>query len=246
MNAGLVQSLHGRLGTVAPGERTPFRLSISSGQIPDVNTPRVMGVTYAPASDSQPAPMTITTRRAYREIRSVLGTPVDWLNVVGEVRNDGPESLQDARVVATFYNEMGGVVNALVGRAFRSILPAGTTSPFRLQTASGRLEYDHLALQVTARPSRFERPSGLILEVEEPAQGMTPAVFQGQIHNESGEPAMGVAVFVALYDADGHILVVEDQMVAEAVPADASIPFMLRVENHVDGWQTYDIGVVWN
>lgn len=244
MNAGLVQTLHGRFGSLAPGERTPFHLNVSSGLIPDVDTPRRLGVTYEPAGESGPEQIAIPTWRAYRETRSVVGIPVEWLNVVGEVRNDGAGSLQDLRVVATFYDDAGHVVNAIAGEAFRPTLPAGSTSPFRVRTASGPLAYDHFALDVTARPSPSGEPSGLILDVQEPTPGTTPAVFQGQVRNESSETAKEVAVFVALYNADDQILVAEYQLVAEEVPAGSSAPFTLRVEYGTDGWQTYNIGVV--
>ncbi|MFQ5856384.1 MAG: FxLYD domain-containing protein [Anaerolineae bacterium] len=246
MNAGLVQSLHGRLGSLAPGERTPFHLNISSGLIPDVDTPRHLGVTYEPADDGWHEQVSIATRRAYRETRSIMGTSVDWLNVVGAVRNDGAEVLQDVRVIAAFYDQAGRVVNAMAGGVFRPTLSPGVVSPFRIQTASGPLTYDHFSVDVTARPSHAGGSSGLVLDVQTPTPGATPAVFQGQVRNESGEMATDVVVFVALYDAAGQILVAESQLVAEEVPAGASVPFTLRVEYGAGGWQTYDIGIARN
>jgi len=241
-NAGLVQSLHGRLGVLAPGERTPFHLNISSGQIPDVDTPRFVGVTYAPADGTWQDQIRLTTQRAYLETRSVLGIPVEWLNVVGEARNDGAAPAQDVRVVATFYDGEGRVVNAMAGQVFRPQLPAGGTSPFKVRTASGPLAYDHFALDITARPSQAFEPAGLVVDVSAPAPGTTPAIFQGEVTNESGETRTGVAVFVALYDTEGQILVAESQVVAEEMAAGDSVPFALPVEQGAGGWQTYDVG----
>ncbi|RME84150.1 MAG: hypothetical protein D6775_06265, partial [Caldilineae bacterium] len=240
-NAGQVQSLHGRLGRLAPGERTPFHLNISSGLIPDVETPRRLGVTYAPASEIQPDQVSITTWRAYRETHMVAGAPVEWLNVVGQVRNDGVDSVQDVRVIATFYDGADRVVNTMAGQIFRPILPAGGASPFKIRTASGPLSFDHFSLDVTAHPSTVGEPSGLELDVQAPAPGSVPAVFHGEVINASGKAATGVRVFVALYDASGQILVAEEQLVADDLPAGASVPFTLRVESS-NGWQTYEMG----
>lgn len=245
-NAGLVQGLHGRLGILAPGERTPFHLNVSSGLIPDVDTPRFVGVTYEPVENTWQDQIDLTTQRVYVETRAVLGTPVEWLNVIGEARNDGADAAQDVRVVATFYDGEGGVVNALAGQVFRPILPAGAASPFKIRTASGTLSYDHFALDLTAQPGHSDEPSGLALNVQAPAPGTTPAVFQGEVRNESGETKAEVSVFVALYDADGQILVAESEVVAGEVPDGDSVPFTLRVEQGAGGWQSYDIGVIWN
>ncbi|MFQ5343047.1 MAG: FxLYD domain-containing protein [Anaerolineae bacterium] len=241
-NAGLVQSLHGRLGVLAPGERTPFHLNISSGQIPDVDTSRFVGVTYAPADGTWQDQIHLTTQRAYLETRSVLGIPVEWLNVVGEARNDGGEPAQDVRVVATFYDAEGRVVNAMAGQVFRLQLPAGGTSPFKIRTASGPLAYDHFSLGVISQPSQALEPAGLVVDVSAPAAGAMPAIFQGEVTNESGETRTEVAVFVALYDTEGQILVAESQVVAEEMAAGDSTPFALRVEQGPGGWHTYDIG----
>ncbi|MFQ5595024.1 MAG: FxLYD domain-containing protein [Anaerolineae bacterium] len=241
-NAGLVQSLHGRLGVLAPGERTPFHLNISSGQIPDADTPRFVGITYAPADGAWQDQIHLTTQRAYLETRSVLGIPVEWLNVVGEARNDGGEPAQDVRVVATFYDAEGRVVNAMAGQVFRLQLPAGGTSPFKIRTASGPLAYDHFSLGVISQPSQALEPADLVVDVSAPAPGTTPAIFQGEVTNTSDETRTEVAVFVALYDPEGQILVAESQVVAEEVVAGDSTPFTLRVEQGAGGWHTYDIG----
>lgn len=244
MNAGLVQSLHGRLGSLLPGDRTPFHVTISTGPIPDTDTPRFLAVTYEPAYATGQDQITITSQRAYREVRSIAGTPVEWLNVVGEVRNDGSESLQDVRVVATFYDATGRVVNAMAGGVFRPTLPAGATAPFRLRTAAGLLVYDYYTLDVTARTARAGTSPNLVLELQEPSSEGGPAVFQGQVWNASDQVVTHVTVFAALYDADGQVLVADAQVVAEEMPPGETVPFTLRVEGGVDGWQTYDIGVV--
>lgn len=121
------------LDYLRPGERSPFKLIISDESVASRIANYTLSVNWEPvyANASAVAAATVLTIQEGEQRIGEFG----WYEVVGEVVNGGTDSTEYVKVVATFYDEAGQVINTDFTYTDPTDLAAGQSAPFELRVS---------------------------------------------------------------------------------------------------------------
>jgi hypothetical protein len=127
------------------------------------------------------------------------------LHLVGEVHNDMLYNVDEIRVDVTFYDDSGGVVEAVTGSALLDLLAPGQRSPFVVVWENPG-QWKRYSLRATARPTTARSTEGLTL-VHSYARLDENGLYHvvGTIRNDGLTTLYYVGVVVSLYDSFGRI-----------------------------------------
>jgi len=133
------------LDIIMPGEKSPFSILVTNS-IP-IDHYKLKIIDYD-----------ITTEQPYRNLQilsysdsiDVLG----WMHVVGEVKNNGSETVEYVMILATFYDSDGKVVVTEWTFTEEDEIAPGETGTFELLMIYSDLvpQIDHYTLQVQGSP----------------------------------------------------------------------------------------------
>ncbi len=229
---------------LASGERAPFHLRLDTGPIPQDNDQWVFDVVYEPAT-AQPLPrVPILSSTTYQEQRTEQqgdGTiVVRWADIVGEIGNDTTSSVKSARVIGTFYDDQGVVVNVAAASVYRRVVPAGEPSPFKLPISFGPLDWATSDLTVDYAASSETPIGGLEIINHRTEQGSTLAIL-GELRNNGIQMLQGPQVMATLYDDAETVINVERLRLSDQVEPEETLPFALEFTTHFDGWARYEL-----
>jgi hypothetical protein len=121
------------LDYLRPAEKSPFKLIISDESVASRIDNYTLSVNWEPvyANASTVAAATVLTIQEGEQRIGEFG----WYEVVGEVVNGGTDSTEYVKVVATFYDEAGQVINTDFTYTDPSDLAAGQSAPFELSVS---------------------------------------------------------------------------------------------------------------
>jgi hypothetical protein len=121
------------LDYLRPAEKSPFKLIISDESVASRIDNYTLSVNWEPvyADASAVAAATVLTIQEGEQRIGEFG----WYEVVGEVVNGGTDSTEYVKVVATFYDEAGQVINTDYTYTDPSDLAAGQSAPFELRVS---------------------------------------------------------------------------------------------------------------
>lgn len=236
INAEGAWILSGRDGVLAPGDRAPFHLYVSAGPVDYAGTP-ALTVTYELTTEAAPSQVPILSWIAYRE------TDVkERVDLFGEVQNNTGQNIKSVRVIGTFYDDSGTVINATSTSVFSRILVPGQKSPFKLRLAFGSLDYaDPPALTVDYQTTSESPVSGLEV-INDRAVEDGDLRIQGQVRNNNIRTIRSVEAFATLYDGSGGVINAAKAFVEGSdIEAGQIAPFELTFAAHFAGWDEYEV-----
>jgi len=135
---------------------------------------------------------------------------VHFAHVIGEVKNEGQQSLTLITVTATFYDPQGNVVATAPAPLMMSILVPGQSAPFEGLTNETGLNIARYKVQITNYIQTPEKPT-----VSLTVHGMTSHVdsvgymhLLGEVTNNGNSVANLTEVIVTFYNSTGGVVAV--------------------------------------
>ena len=141
------------LDYLRPGEKSPFRLIISDETVAQRINSYTLDVNWDPvfAIPSTIAEATVLTIVQGEQRTNDFG----WYQIVGEVVNGGSEPTEFVKVVATFYDEAGQVINTDFTYTDPSDLAAGQSAPFEVTVTDEDVSDDIESVKLTAQSTDY-------------------------------------------------------------------------------------------
>ena len=141
------------LDYLRPGEKSPFRLIISDESVAQRINSYTLDVNWDPvfAIPSAIAEATVLTIVQGEQRTNDFG----WYQIVGEVVNGGSEPTEFVKVVATFYDEAGQVINTDFTYTDPSDLTAGQSAPFEVTVTDEDISDDIESAKLTAQSTDY-------------------------------------------------------------------------------------------
>ncbi|WP_091828963.1 FxLYD domain-containing protein [Methanohalophilus halophilus] len=124
-----------------PGQKSPFELTT----YPD---------SFIPASYKLQLSYSTTSSEPYENViikSHTSDNDGDYFEVVGEVQNDGEETVEYVKIIGTFYNEDDIVIGKDYSYSTLDIITSGDTSPFELSSFPQTINPSRYDLQTQAR-----------------------------------------------------------------------------------------------
>lgn len=241
INAASAYVLHGFQAVLEPGATAPFQLDFSAG--PADYAERRLVVSFQTTTLEPANGWAIPSVTAYREQRDEGDIVLEWVDIYGEVRNDSTEAIESVRVIGTFYDSQGVVVNTTSARTFRRWLEPGGKSPFQVSLMFGPLDYATAAWSVDYETRTEHTPSALRVISTHHSDAGGQLVIQGDVENDGVQAVAVVEVYVTLYDEAERVINAARVVLDDVLEPQATAPFEVRFSQHIQGWATYDVQV---
>jgi len=241
VNAASANLRSGFRTVLAPGKKAPFLLDLSAG--PSAYDNRTLSVTYESAPDDATTAWAIPSFSQYHEQEQNGGILLEWMDLFGEVRNEDQQDIRSVRVIATFYDEAGTVVNNALAPAYRKRIEAGGKSPFKLTVNFGPLDWENVDWTVdyqTASGGSLPELRATNVQCSE-AGGVL--VIRGDVKNIGTQTVTSAEVYVTLYDAEETVINATRAVLDSALEPRASVPFEVRFSQHFEGCDNYEVQI---
>ncbi|APH39485.1 hypothetical protein BHR79_08330 [Methanohalophilus halophilus] len=131
-----------------PGQKSPFELTT----YPD---------SFIPASYKLQLSYSTTSSEPYENViikSHTSDNDGDYFEVVGEVQNDGEETVEYVKIIGTFYNEDDIVIGKDYSYTTLDIITSGDTSPFELSSYPQTINPSRYDLQVRGSEIEYQEP----------------------------------------------------------------------------------------
>jgi hypothetical protein len=176
-----------------------------------------LGSTPSAATETSGTPVALPTPSIAPEtpqpsevILGLMGTndyvdDLGTLHIVGEVHNDMAHNVDQIRVHLTFYDDAGGVLEAITGSALLDLMGPGQRAPFVIVWENPG-DWKRYSLRATARATT-ERPSEGITVLHSYARMDEVGLYHvvGTIRNDGLTTEDYMRAVVSLYDSFGKI-----------------------------------------
>jgi len=152
----------------------------------------------------------------------------DTYHVVGEVENLGTSSAQFVKVLATLYNETGGIVDTDFTYTYVDVIAPGERSPFKLTFWDLSATPERCRIQWQSRetgqlPERLVTVSNIRGYYDSDYKAFK---VMGEVVNDSGFAVEFVRIVLTCYDADGEVVSCDFTYSAlDAIPPGGTSPF---------------------
>jgi hypothetical protein len=162
------------LDLLRPGEKSPFRLIISDESVAQRIDNYTLGVNWDPifANPSDVAAATVLTIQEGEQRINDLG----WYEIVGEVVNGGTDDTEFVKVVATFYDETGRVIDTDFTYTDPTDVPAGQSAPFELTVTDEDISDDIESVKLSAQSQDYFAIDPELATTGTPPASRTPTV----------------------------------------------------------------------
>lgn len=168
---------------------------------------------------------------------------INYLHIVGEVRNNSSQPMQFVKIVATLSDDAGNLTGTMDTYTMLDILLPGAVAPFDSITNSfaGTKRY---TLQVQGRSTtEMPRKDLVVLNSKTSIDSIKFLHIQGMVQNNGTTPARFVRLVITLYDAKGTVIgAVTTYASLEVLQPGATSPFD-AITNHYPGFDHYIIQV---
>lgn len=162
------------LDLLRPGEKSPFRLIISDESVAQ----RIDNYTLAVNWDTvfaDPAALAAATVLTIQEGEHRMNDN-GWYEIVGEVVNGGTDDTEFVKVVATFYDETGRVIDTDFTYADPTDVPAGQSAPFELIVTDEDISDDIESVKLSAQSQDYFAIDPELATTGTPPASRTPTV----------------------------------------------------------------------
>lgn len=141
------------LDYLRPGEKSPFNLIISDASVAQRIDSYTLAVNWEPvfADPAAVAAATVLTIEQGEQRINDLG----WYEIVGQVLNGGSEATEFVKVVATFYDEAGQVIDTDYTYTDPPDLAAGQSAPFEIRVSDEDISDDIESVKLTAQSNDY-------------------------------------------------------------------------------------------
>ena len=141
------------LDLLRPGEKSPFSLIVSDESVAQRIDSYTLAVNWDPvfADPSAIAAATVLTIQEGEHRINEFG----WYEIVGEVVNGGTDDTEFVKVVATFYDETGQVINTDFTYTDPSDIPTGQSAPFELTVTDEDMSDDIQSVKLSAQSQDY-------------------------------------------------------------------------------------------
>ena len=167
---------------------------------------------------------------------------IGYYHVVGEVRNNTGAPMGFVEIVATLYDDSGGITGTGFTYSMLSVIPSGGKSPFEVlvDKHEGTTKYK---LQAQGNEGELGRQDLVISGDSSSKDSIGYLHIQGEVQNTGTEPATFVELIATLYDADGNVVGVGFTYTSlDTIPAGGASPFDVIIESR-PGFDHYEIQV---
>ena len=141
------------LDYLRPGEKSPFRLIISDESVVQRIDSYTLAVNWEPVF-VDPSSVAAATVLRIEQGEQRIGE-FGWYEIVGGVVNGGSEPTQYIKVVATFYDEAGKVIETDYTYTDPSDLAAGQSAPFELTVSDEAISDDIESVKLAAQSNDY-------------------------------------------------------------------------------------------
>jgi hypothetical protein len=162
------------LDLLRPGEKSPFRLIISDESVAQRIDNYTLGVNWDVvfADPSAVAADTVLTIQEGEQRINEFG----WFEIVGEVVNGGTDDTEFVKVVATFYDETGRVIDTDFTYTDPTDVPAGQSAPFELTVSDEDISDDIESVKLSAQSRDYFAIDSELATTGTPPPSSTPTM----------------------------------------------------------------------
>lgn len=248
-----------------PGDASPFRLVLSLGPTAYASPPS-WTVVYAPAQGPAYHGLSLLSRSHVRDSWEVEGENgsvivLHSLDIFGEFQNDSGGPVHKVRLIGTFYDKAGNVINASSTHypiGLRHILAPSERAPFHLRLDTGPMpqDDDRWVFDVVYEPATTQPlPRVPILssttyqEQRAEQQGDDTVVVRwvdivGEIGNDTAASLKSARVIGTFYDDQNTVInVAAASVYRRIVPTGEQSPFKLPVSFGPLNWASSGLTV---
>jgi hypothetical protein len=153
--------------------------------------------------------------------------------VVGEVINGSPQTVFGVTVIATFYDNSGGLVGATQALAYLPATYPTQANPFRVELPNApatvhsyqlNLHWDDISV------ANYDRPT-IISENVKKDNGVE---ISGQLRNDHRSELRNIVVVATFYDNSGAVLdVVPGQSTVTTLPSGATTDYSVQLRQTI-------------
>ncbi len=224
-----------RLAQLAPGKEQPFVIELSGSSDAPVKYEFWVRASKRDAAFS--ATIVDLQAQKVQVVRSSGAAPL----VVGEFVNPGNADVAGFNVAIAFIDEGGKTVGVGSGSLAANLLTPGERTVFKSSFFSGMTDktaYKDVRVQaqamVASDATKWTSARDLRVEGESiaPTGGVGSYVrVNGQVANKGTQPTQSAVVYIAIYGADGALLMVEQGFspAGGQIPAGGSVPFTINL-----------------
>jgi hypothetical protein len=222
-----------------PGEQAPFKLSLwdpPPGIVSYKLTISGTETTARPFAD-------VTFAQSHAQMQG------DNVNIVGLVRNEGPDAASQVHIAAALYDEQDVLLDVATVSAPLTVLSPDQESPFRLVVSGPHVNglparYDLIAYGQRASDAEKDTQARVALaDTHNYTNDVEDLVIVGEIANTGDQNATYLEAFASFYDTQGQVLAVDQGYVwADVLSAGTRSPFLFELFGtpaEVDHWQIW-------
>jgi hypothetical protein len=141
------------LDYLRPGEKSPFTLIISDESVAQRIDSYTLSVNWDPVfadSSAVAAAAVLTIEQGEQRINQY-----GWYEIVGQVVNGGSEATEFVKVVATFYDETGRVIDTDYTYTDPSDLASGQSAPFEIRLTDEEISEDVESVKLAVQSNDY-------------------------------------------------------------------------------------------
>lgn len=176
----------------------------------------------------------------YSSYADPAGTPV----VVGEVINDGNESIKSVEVKASFIDPAGKILDTGSTFAAIDLIPPGQKSPFMITGGVGyAFNVKSFELQIVNFVKGPIKPAKLeIVNANQNSDGINEVGISGEIKNNSDKPATSTKVYVTFYGENNKVIgFTSVNAKSDSIAPNATTNFEFKVHDRVPFITSYTL-----
>jgi hypothetical protein len=219
------KSAYAIAGILRPGDRSPFSLTILD-----------------PPAGLDTFKLQVTGEQTGREpaLGLEIAQHVDWLDdggnwtAIGEVINNGDQAASWVQVAATLYDASGNIANVGSTSVERTVMPAGSISPFEVFIGDVNRAPARYEIAVFGEPASESLLVGQA-ELEMQSTHFDDPVLVGEVRNAGAAPVDFARVVASFYDANDRLVAVEwDYVWHDTMGPGAVSPFKIDLQRYGD------------
>ncbi len=177
------------------------------------------------ASTPVPLQLTLVQIQAYR-------TPVGSLWLLGEVRNDGAQPVENVQLEIGLRDEAGNLLRTAVTWTAAAVVPAGETAPYGVLVSEMPPGFAYPTVSVVGGQSVQDlgtRYLGVVVRETTVSFDGERVQVAGEVHNDGDGVATAVRLIVTLFDSQGQISGYAQQSLDEALLPGDNRPFVFDI-----------------
>ena len=215
---------------LAPGARSPFEIILLDEEASSDVSRYEITLKYSPLEEHYPEPDLV-------KHNTHLSQPMTKFLVLGELQNNAEENIAVARVLATFYNEIGQVIAVGDTKGVIPILATGEKTPFKIEAHAPKEVFNAIKdYQVCTEGWVTEKTLYRKFELLSSSAKIDPGgtyQLKGKVRN-TGTKDAHPDVHATFYDKEGNILTYKKSFASVKAGEEAEFHVMLTSTKYKD------------